>query len=171
MVSDEERNSLHGLNPKNTRPLGLRWRSSTLFIISTVAVGMLTDLCLYCLLIPVLPFLLQDRLKIPHSQLQSYTSGLLALFAIGSLLFSPVAGVIGDHMSTRQAPFLLGLSALLASTILLAVGQNIPVIAIGRMLQGMSAAVVWTIGLAICLETVGPSNLGKTIGSVRFNFL
>lgn len=166
MVSDEERSPLHGLNTKNTPPLGLRWRSSTLFIISTVAMGMLTDLSLYCLVIPVLPFLLQDRLKIPHSQLQSYSSGLLALFAGASLLFSPVAGVIADQMSTRQAPFLLGLSALLASTILFAVGQNIPVLAIARILQGMSGAVVWTIGLAICLETVGPSNLGTTIGSV-----
>jgi MFS family permease len=166
MVSDEERNTLHDFNHKKKPPLGLQWRSNTFFIISTVAVGMLTDLCLYCLLIPVLPFLLQDRLKIPHSQLQSYSSGLLALFAGASLLFSPVAGVIADQMSTRQTPFLFGLFALFASTILLAVGQNIPVLVIARILQGMSGAVVWTIGLAICLETVGPSNLGTTIGSV-----
>ena len=166
MTSDAERSALHGLNRKQRCPLGLRWRSSTLFIISTVAVGMLTDLCLYCLVIPVLPFLLEDRLKIPHSQLQSYSSGLLALFAGASLLFSPVAGVIADQMSTRQAPFLLSLFALLAATILLAVGQNIPVLATARILQGMSGAVVWTVGLAICLETVGPSNLGTTIGSV-----
>jgi predicted MFS family arabinose efflux permease len=61
----------------------------------------------------------------------------------------------------------LGLFALLASTILLAVGQSIPVIALARVLQGMSGAVVWTIGLAICLETVGPARLGTTIGTVR----
>lgn len=166
MTSVAEQNTLHALNLKQKPPPGLRWRSSTIFIISTVAMGMLTDICLYLLIVPVLPFLLQDRLKIPRSQLQGYSSGLLALFAGASLLFSPVAGVIADQMSTRQAPFLFGLFALLASTILLAVGQNIPVLAIARILQGMSGAVVWTIGLAICLETVGPSRLGTTIGSV-----
>ena len=148
-------------------PLGLRWRSSTFFIVSTVAVGMLTDLSLYCLIIPVLPFMLHDRLGIPHSELQAYSSGLLAVFAAASFLFSPIAGIIADQTSTRQMPFLLGLLALLASTILLAVGQSIPVIALARVLQGMSGAVVWTIGLAICLETVGPSKLGTTIGTVR----
>ena len=37
-----------------------------------------------------------------------------------------------------------------------------------RVLQGVSAAVVWTVGLALVLDTVGPENLGKTIGSVCF---
>lgn len=148
-------------------PFGLQWRSSTLFIVSTVAVGMLTDLALYCLIIPVLPFLIHDRLGIPHDQLQGYSSGLLAAFAAASLLFSPIAGIIADQTNTRQTPFLLGLFALLASTILLAVGQSIAVIALARVLQGMSGAVVWTIGLAICLETVGPSRLGTTVGTVR----
>jgi len=46
-------------------------------------------------------------------------------------------------------------------------GQTIAVLAVARVLQGISAAVVWTIGLALVLDTVGPDNLGKTIGSVR----
>ena len=41
-----------------------------------------------------------------------------------------------------------------------------PVLIVARILQGISAAVVWTIGLALVLDTVGPDNLGKTIGSV-----
>jgi MFS family permease len=43
-------------------------------------------------------------------------------------------------------------------------------LALARVLQGISAAFVWTIGLALCLETVGPENLGKTIGSI-FSFI
>lgn len=45
-----------------------------------------------------------------------------------------------------------------------------PVLVIARVLQGISAAVVWTIGLALVLDTVGPENLGKTIGSI-FGFI
>lgn len=61
----------------------------------------------------------------------------------------------------------MGLVALLLATLLLFLGQSVAILALARVLQGVSAAVVWTIGLALVLDTVGPDNLGKTIGSVR----
>lgn len=151
------------------RPAGLKWRSNTLFIVSTVAMGMFTDLFLYGLVVPVLPFLLKDRVGVPADQIQSTVSALLAAFGASSVAVAPIVGVIADRIETRQAPFLAGIAALFASTLLLFLGTTVPVLAIARVLQGISAALVWTIGLALCLETVGPENLGKTIGSVSVN--
>lgn len=147
-------------------PAGLQWRSNTYFIIATVAVGLFTDLFLYGLVVPILPYMLQDRLHIPSEQVQSHVDGLLVAYAGASVLCSPVAGYIADKTSTRQAPFLLGLVTLVFATLLLFVGRDLPTLVVARVLQGVSAAFVWTIGLAMCLETVGPENLGKTIGSV-----
>lgn len=147
-------------------PLGLSWRSSKLFILTTVGIGMFTDLFLYNLITPVFPFLLRDRLGIPRSEIQSTVSNLLAIYAACSLVFSPIAGVIADKTSTRQIPFLGGLISLFIGTSLLAVAPTIPFVILARVLQGLSAAVVWTLGLAMCLETVGPKNLGTTIGTV-----
>ena len=147
-------------------PWGLQWRSSTLFITSTVGIGLFTDLFLYGLVVPILPFILRDRIDLPEAQIQSHVSGLLAAYAGASVLFSPPAGILADRLSTRQLPFLVGLVALLGATLMLFLGQSIPVLVIARVLQGISAAVVWTIGLALVLDTVGPGNLGKTIGSV-----
>ncbi|KAF2765362.1 MFS general substrate transporter [Teratosphaeria nubilosa] len=152
------------------RPAGLRWRSNNFFVVATVAVGLFTDLFLYGLVVPILPFMLQDRIGIPKSEVQSNVDGLLAAYAGASVIVSPLAGWLADRMSTRQAPFLLGLLALLGATILLLVGQSLPVLYLGRVLQGISGAFVWTIGLALCLETVGPENLGKTVGSI-FSFI
>lgn len=151
-----------------SKPIGLRWRSSTLFIVATVAIGLFTDLFLYGLIVPVLPFLLRNRIDLPQDQVQSYVSGLLAAYAGASVLFSLPAGILADKVKTRQAPFLSGLAALLAATVLLAFGQSIPVLVIARVLQGTSAAFVWTVGLAMVLDTVGPDRLGTTIGSVGF---
>jgi hypothetical protein len=151
----------------SVKPAGLRWRSNTIFIISTVAVGLFTDLFLYGLIVPVLPFMLRQRVGLPEDQIQSHVSGLLAAYAGASVLGSPLAGYLADKVSTRQSPFLGGLLALLLATILLFVGRSVAVLTIARVFQGVSAAMVWTIGLALCLETVGPENLGKTIGSVR----
>jgi MFS family permease len=62
------------------------------------------------------------------------------------------------------------LVALLASTILLWLGETITILILARVLQGISAAVVWTVGLAMILDTVGSEKLGVTIGSI-FSFI
>ncbi|KAG0647580.1 putative MFS-type transporter [Hyphodiscus hymeniophilus] len=147
-------------------PRGLRWRSNTIFILSTVAVGLFTDLFLYGLIVPILPFVLSDRISIPHSEIQSYTSLLLACYAGASVVFSLPAGYIADKLPARQLPFLIGLVALTLATVLLFVGKSITVLVVARILQGTSAAVVWTIGMALVMDTVGSANLGVTIGSI-----
>ena len=152
-------------------PVGLAWRSSTLFIILVVGVGIFTDLFIYTIIVPVLPFVLRDRIGIPESELQLNVSILLGIMAAASFVFSPVAGVITDKVGNRQQPFLMGLVAMLFSTVLLAFGRTVPAIAIARILQGISSAVVWVVGLAICLETVGPSRLGTVIATVCYDMI
>lgn len=147
-------------------PRGLEWRCSTGFILATVGIGMFTDLFLYGLIVPILPFILRNRLQIPRSEVQYYTSLLLACFAGAQVLFSLVAGYLADKLPSRQPPFLFGLAAMFASTAMLFWGQSIPMLVAARVLQGMSASVVWTIGLALCMDTVGTARLGVVIGSI-----
>lgn len=153
-------------NKNKNPPWALHWRSNTFFITATVAIGLFTDLFLYGLVVPILPFMLRSRLGVPEDQIQSYVSGLLAAYAGSSVLFAFPAGWVADKTNSRQAPFLSGLAALLVATIMLAFGRNMPVIIVARVLQGISGAVVWTIGLAMVMDTVGPGNMGKVIGSV-----
>lgn len=131
-----------------------------------MAVEIFTDLFLYGLVVPIPPCMPQYRVGLPHDQVQSHVDGLLAAHAGASLLFSPITGFVADKTSTRLGPFLLGLAALMLATFLLLLGTNIPVLLVARLLQGISAAFAWTIGMAMCLQTVGPGNLGKMTGSV-----
>ncbi|KAB2581390.1 putative MFS-type transporter [Lasiodiplodia theobromae] len=147
-------------------PTGLRWRSSRWFIVSTVGMGIFTDMVLYCLIVPVLPFMLQDRIHLPADQIQSQVSNLLAVYAAASVVSSPITGLLADRWTSRQMPFLLGLSSLLIATFLLALGQTIAALVVARALQGLSAAVVWVVGLALLVETVGSDNMGAVIGSI-----
>ena len=118
-----------------------------------------------------MPYLLTDRVHLPHDKIQIHVSALLAAYAGASVLTSPFAGIIADRYSkSRQLPFLIGLVALLLATLLLCLGKTVAVLALARVLQGMSAAVVWTIGLALVIDTVGPDKLGTTIGSI-FGFI
>jgi MFS family permease len=62
-------------------------------------------------------------------------------------------------------PFLVGLIMLTGATIMFCVGSNTTVVVIGRFFQGISAAVVWTVGLALLVDTVG-QEVGESMGVV-----
>ncbi|QSZ29457.1 hypothetical protein DSL72_003971 [Monilinia vaccinii-corymbosi] len=153
-----------------SRPWALEARSNSAFILATVAIGMFTDLFLYGLIVPIIPFILADRIGVEQSHIQYYTSVLLASYAGASVVFSFPAGYIADRLPSRQLPFLVGLLALLASTVLLMLGRSMEVLVAARVFQGVSGAVVWTIGLALVMDTVGSEKLGVTIGSI-FSFI
>ncbi|KAH8653234.1 MFS transporter-like protein [Tricladium varicosporioides] len=161
---------MDSLSAEGPRPIFLKFRSSTSLILSTVAIALFTDLFLFGLIIPILPFVLEDRVKIPQEELQKYTSILLAVYAGANVLFSLPVGIIADKLNARQVPFLLGLVSLLGSTVMLSMGRSIASLVVARVLQGISAATVWTIGLALMLDTVGSDRLGVTIGSI-FSFV
>jgi len=150
------------------RPAGLYWRSSSTFVVSTVALALFTDIFLYGLFVPILPFMLPDRVGVPQEDVQNQVSILLTAYAGASVLVSPFAGFYADRFSVRQTPFLLSLTSLFGATLLLSLGRTLAVLLVARILQGVSAAFVWAIGMALCFETVAPAALGKAIGSVRF---
>ena len=49
---------------------------------------------------------------------------------------------------------------------MLCVGSSIALFVAGRALQGMSAAMVWTVGLALLADTVDKEELGKCLGYI-----
>lgn len=72
-------------------------------------------------------------------------------------------GIYADHSSSRRWPMLIGLFALAASTLLLCLGRNIALLVVGRLLQGLSAAIVWSVGLALLADTFG-DKIGQAMG-------
>jgi MFS family permease len=147
-------------------PKGLWWRVHPFFILLTVTIGQFSDIFLYGMALPILPYLLRDRLGLPASTIQSHVSALLAAFSAASLVFAIPAGAMVDWMATRQRPYLIGIIALMAATVMFATAENFALLFISRLLQGLSAAVVSAAGLAMVVDTTGCKDLGKTLGTV-----
>jgi MFS family permease len=97
---------------------------------------------LYGVIVPVLPFALETRSHVEKERVQYWTSVLIAIYGAALLAFSPVCGYLADRGASRRSPLLLGLFALLGSTVLLNVGNSVGIVIAGRILQGASAAVV-----------------------------
>ncbi|KAI9888535.1 MAG: hypothetical protein M1814_006835 [Vezdaea aestivalis] len=147
-------------------PYLLRLRSSKSFIVGVVCIGIFTDIFLYGLIVPVVPFAITSRAGVEPSQVQRWVSILLAVYGAGLLVASPIFGWMADHTKSRRMPLLLGLIALAGSTLLLCLGRSLTLLILGRLFQGIAAAMVWTVGLALMVDTVGEKEIGQAMGWV-----
>ncbi|EPX73593.1 membrane transporter [Schizosaccharomyces octosporus yFS286] len=150
--------------------LSVKRRSSLPFIIGTIAIALFTDLFLYGVITPILPFSLVDRVGVPPERVQTVISTLLSVYAVANITASSPIGYLADKFLTRKMPMLIGLLFLTSATGLLTIGTNVPMLIIARILQGLSAAVVWTVGLALLVDVVGPEHVGSTMGGI-FGFI
>lgn len=78
-----------------------------------------------------------------------------------------LCGWYADRSTSRQFPLLLGLPVMAAATALLGASESVWVLLVSRVLQGFSAAIVWTVGLALTVDTVGKNELAQWVSVVR----
>ena len=71
-----------------------------------------------------------------------------------------------EFSSSRRAPFWLCLGCLTGATALLAVGTNVGLWVAGRLLQGVSAGMLWVVCLALLTDTVEQGDLGQAVGII-----
>lgn len=149
-----------------TRPRWLSQRSSRSYTIFVVSYPVFIDIFLYGVIVPVIPFALQQRIGIPFRHLQHWVSILLAVYGGSLLFFSLLAGYWVDKMDTRRWPFLTGLLLLVGSTVVLCLARSVTVMVTARILQGASAAVVWTVAITVMTDRIGTKGLGQAMGYV-----
>ncbi|KAL8856520.1 MAG: hypothetical protein Q9178_006835 [Gyalolechia marmorata] len=76
-----------------------------------------------------------------------------------------ICGWIADRTSERSVSFYSGLIVLGAATVLFGLAKASWVLLISRLLQGFSAAITYTVGLALLVDTVGRDNIGQWMGT------
>lgn len=155
--------------PIASPPWKLGFRSSRKFVISVVSMAVFTDVFIYGMIVPILPVVLQSRVFVPDDQLQQWMAIMLAAFGGAIFVGSPIFGYFADKGTSRQGPFIIGLLALGGSTIMFWVARTLASLVIARVLQGLSAAVVWTVGMALVVDTVGKDQVGAAMGYVSMS--
>ncbi|KAJ5140417.1 hypothetical protein N7448_003825 [Penicillium atrosanguineum] len=143
-----------------------KFRRSRLLVITAISLSVFTDTFLYTMIVPIIPYTLKERVGIADGDALKWTSVFLTVFGLTNVLSSPVVGLLADLTSSRRVLFMLGLLVLGLSTILYWIGRTVAVLIAARALQGVSATVVWVIGLAIINEVADPDNLGASLSWV-----
>ncbi len=123
-----------------------------------VAIAIFTDMLVYSIVVPILP---QYAAELGASQ---QVIGLMfACYAVTFLAASPIVGMLSDKIG-RKKPMIIGLVGLLVSTLMFAFASDIAMLVIARALQGISAAVTWTAGLALLADLYPASSRQQAMG-------
>ncbi|MCJ1231454.1 hypothetical protein MMC12_008131 [Toensbergia leucococca] len=75
-----------------------------------------------------------------------------------------IAGWLADRSASRQSSFFAGLAMLFGATLFFAVGSSPIILMVARFFQGASSGIVFTVGLALLVDTVGRNEIGAWIG-------
>ncbi|KAJ5503925.1 Major facilitator superfamily domain general substrate transporter [Penicillium fimorum] len=147
-------------------PRGYNWRSSKWFILSTVAIALFAETFLYGFLVPILGDMLQNRLHVHPSKAQELTSAVLALHGTLAMFSAPIIGYFSDKNQNRKATLLLSLAWCIIGTGIVAGARSVPMLLLGRAMQGIAGSAVWIIGFATVADTINPNHMGFALSTM-----
>ncbi|KAI8139300.1 major facilitator superfamily domain-containing protein [Fennellomyces sp. T-0311] len=164
------------------KPILVKYRSSNIYVLLTASFSMFTGMVIYSIIIPLTPFMLDamhqrtsaDKLSGESanysnqgSEFASREAGILfALYSIACGIGSPLFGYIGDKMTRRKIPMLLGILTLFGSTFIFLFATQFWMLVLARLLQGLSDACVWTLSLVLVSDTFPESVIGTQTSRV-----
>ncbi|TFY81606.1 hypothetical protein EWM64_g2406 [Hericium alpestre] len=142
------------------RPWGLEWRSSIWFVTLVVGMGITTDLIVYSVVIPVFPFELEKK---GYNNVSALVGYLLFAFSGGLVFSTPPIAWHSEKYNSRQMPLILGLTVLLGSQVMLMEAPTYWVMALARVIQGISSSMVWVVGLALLCDVTPEALIGSAL--------
>ncbi|KAI9026016.1 major facilitator superfamily domain-containing protein [Hyaloraphidium curvatum] len=143
-----------------------RLARSPSFAVFVVTAAVAVDLLVYSIIIPLLPFIF-ERLGYDISGKSSTLVGILvALFGVGTLVASPIYGVISDRYKNRKWPMIAGLGVQLVAIVMFMLANSLALLYFARFLQGVAAASIWTVGLAFISDLFPAHELGRAMSTV-----
>ncbi|CEL04887.1 hypothetical protein ASPCAL06011 [Aspergillus calidoustus] len=146
-------------------PWGYQWRSSQSFIITTATISLFSETFLFGFIVPILPYMLETRLHLDPSKTQTFTTTLLTVYGVVSLLFAPIFAHFADKTPSRKIPLLVSLAACASGTILVACAPTVWLLMTGQILQSLASSSVWIVAFATLADNVDESNKGKVLGT------
>ena len=109
----------------------------------------------------VLVLNLVDDLRCSHGRRCSYAFPFPASPSNQSNVKAAIAGWFADRSASRRAPLLAGLALAFAATLISCFARAPWLLVIARLLQGLSASVIYTAGLALIADTVPAEEVGS----------
>ena len=147
---------------RESRLQGLSWSALSALMLAMFAVSVG-----YSIVLPILPFLIERLAGTTDPATLSWHTGLLTgTYVLAIFLFAPFWGKLSDRQGRRPV-VLLGLVGLAVTLGLFALFESLPLLYLGRFLDGIFAAAIAPAAYAL----VGDHALSKEWRAYRFTLL
>ena len=133
-------------------------RTSPRMAVVVSCIALFTDMLVYGILIPLLPFM-----PAVERAGSSATGLLFAAYAAMMIAATPLAGRLVDRRGPR-GPLLVALLGLAAACLLFAVGGPYWLLLVSRLLQGAAAGLGWVASLALIAAAIPLERRGACLG-------
>lgn len=134
-------------------------RDSMFMIVFTISLAVFTDMFIYSMIVPVVPFAFVDRMGVAPENVQSQVSIALGIFSVGMVVSALTFGYISDKIKQRQTLMMSAILIIIGCTIMICLARTTTVYFIGRFFQGLSGALVWTVGLAMIADSADANSM------------
>ncbi len=114
----------------------------------------------FCIIIPVLPFFLENVGATPIQ-----LGLLMAVYSFMQLLFAPVWGRMSDRYG-RKPILLVGIMGLSLSFFLFAIAKTLSMLFIARIVGGMLSSATMPTAMAYVADVTTPEECGKGMGAI-----
>lgn len=108
--------------------------------------------------------MIQNRLHVDPLQTQKLTSTILGLHGALAMLSGPIIGHLADKSPNKKLPLLWSLGFCIIGTGIVAGARSVPLLLMGRIIQGVAGSAVWIVGFATVADTVSSENMGSAMG-------
>lgn len=134
-------------------------RGSMSIIVLTMSLAVFTDTFIYAMIVPVVPFAFVERMGVSPENVQSQVAVALGVFSAGMVISALFFGYLSDKLKQRQTLMVCAIAVIIGCTFMICFAKNTAVYFAGRFFQGLAAALVWTVGLAIIADSADQSNM------------
>ncbi|KXG49863.1 Major facilitator superfamily domain, general substrate transporter [Penicillium griseofulvum] len=129
-----------------------------------MSMALFTDEMLFAFMVPLLPYIFENRLGLDTSLTQRLTSIFLVEGALISIVSSPFIGNIADRASSKKVLLLVLLVLTLISVLCLSITTSLTGLFIGRFFQCIVSNALFIVGMATMAENIGSEHMGKIAG-------
>lgn len=109
-----------------------------------------------------IPFRLE---ALGYDEVGSKTGWLVAAYAGGLIVSSPPIAYIGGRIRGKQIPLIIALLAMAGGILMFMFTESYTALVISRVLQGISGTGIWTLGLAMIVDSVPEARIGVVMVS------
>ncbi|KAL4810740.1 major facilitator superfamily domain-containing protein [Aspergillus unguis] len=146
-------------------PKRAAWRSSRRLIMATSCIALFTESLLSGFPVPMLPYMLEERLRGDPAQTTHNIDTLLSLHGFVTMMCSPVFAKFFDKNTNQKAQLFLSLGICLVGTGLVASTPTLWALYLGRVLQGVAGSAAWLVCTTMITQTASEGGLGRVLGT------